>query len=108
MSQQKNLQPPPQLAEPADPLPQRLQAIREMDLVQFNLWRQHPVSKVVLGFLADYAEALATQATAQWIENGVPLEHQAEARGRILANREMVALRLTDIQAFYGEQNDDR
>ena len=68
---------------------------------QVNLWRHHPVSRVWLQWVNDYADALEKRVTAEWL-SGKPLESMSEARGRILACREMAASGVEAIRQFYG------
>jgi hypothetical protein len=84
--QQTELQPVPDLA-------------RELSEQAFNLWRHHPVSALFLQYLADYREALARKVLEEWLASG---NINPEARGRILAVRDMEVLGLPSIQRFYG------
>lgn len=71
----------------------------------FHLWRHHPVSKVVLQYLADYREVLRREAMDRWESGALRLVDEQEMRGRVLAVTDMIDLAHESIRSFYeGEK----
>lgn len=78
----------------------RLQGITEPD---YQVWRHHPVTKLVLQYMADFREALRRDALARWESGALTLtdEHELRARSNVLA--ELGELQFPSIANFYGE-----
>ena len=78
-------------------------ALRDLSQREFLQWRHHPVSKVVLAFLADRAKQLTDSTVEGWLHSGKLVDDKAlEARGRILELADLVALDWPSLQFFYG------
>jgi hypothetical protein len=72
--------------------------------LEFQGWRHHPVSRLVLQFLEDYRDARLLEALdAFWSGTLGPLQEQ-ELRGRARLADEIVALAWEDILRFYGAE----
>ena len=82
--------------------PASLAAVADLTPDQFQLWRHHPVSKVFLQWVQDWAAAAEAQEMRRWISGFGVLE---EARGRILACRDMTEATLDSIRQFYGVED---
>jgi hypothetical protein len=71
----------------------------------YQLWRHHPVSKVVLQYLSDYREALRQVAMERWESGALQLIDEKELRGRVLAVGDMIDLSHESMRSFYeGEK----
>jgi hypothetical protein len=68
----------------------------------YNLWRHHPVSKIFLKYLSDYADALEREGLERWRAGTIRLVDEQEMRGRVLTIREMSELQFEAISVFYG------
>lgn len=78
--------------------------LMELAPEQFNIWRHHPVTRLVFD---DYLDALVwrieTQILNGWISGNLKLLEEGEARGRILAYRLLVQnLNLPVIREEFG------
>ena len=81
----------------------RVVLLAEMSDQQFQMWRHHPVTSLVLGFLADYAGGLEKEVLTRWRSGSLRLGDEQEARGRVLALAEVAALDVAAIRQFYGQ-----
>ena len=97
-------EPIPQATTQPTPLETRQAAVAELTPDQFNLWRHHPVSRVFLQWIQDWADRAGDKALALWLE-GSPLPD--EIRGRILACREVSGAHVEQIRQFYGVMNSE-
>ena len=88
--------PTPAPTQPPPPL------LAELSQLEFNQWRQHPVTRLFHQFLADYQEALQVKLLASWRAGKLVLSTEGEARGRILACEEMRETHLDHVRHFYG------
>lgn len=71
----------------------------------FQLWRHHPVSRVVIQYLNDYAVSLEREALERWRSGALRLIDEQEMRGRVLTCLEMADLSFESIRGFYeGEK----
>lgn len=89
---------PPQTIQQT-PLEMRQAALAELTPDQFNLWRHHPVSRVFLQWMRDWADEAEKRSTADWLAGRGVSE---EARGRILAWREASGAHVEQVRQFYG------
>lgn len=87
--------------------------LEEMNAETFNIWRHHPITSAYLKFLADQASAMRETA-ADLLEQGLLDPNSPNAalnanmiRGRLLTLRELVELRLENIQEFYSQANQE-
>ena len=67
----------------------------------FNLWRHHPVTALVLRYLADYREALIVAHVAAWQAGNIDPTRDGEIRGRVISCGELAELKLDAIAQFY-------
>lgn len=82
-------------------------SLKPQDLTEdnFGSWRRHPATKAFMQFLEDYAQTLADGHMNRWLGGKTEPDLEAEARGRVLTLREIVALEYNDIIERY--QNDE-
>ena len=77
--------------------------LAELTPEQFQLWRRHPVSALLLErFLPDFRRALERDAVGGWLNNRLSLIAEQEVRGRLLAFNEIEQLSLGAMRVFYG------
>lgn len=88
----------------------RRQAFLDMSPTEFRLWQHNPITAAYLQFQADLIDDWRRIA-ADLLEAGAYHVHDAHedknpdvVRGRILAVRNLHAIKLEDIQAFYGKE----
>ncbi len=74
---------------------------RDVTEQDFNLWRHHPVTALVLRYLADYREALIVDHVAAWQAGNLDPTRDAEIRGRVISCAELAELKLDAIAQFY-------
>jgi hypothetical protein len=89
----------------------RLRQASLLDLSEreFLQWRHHPVSKVVLAFLADRQKQLISAAVEGWLQSGKLVDEKAlEARGRVLELVDLVGLDWPSLEAFYGIEHPEQ
>lgn len=67
----------------------------------FQVWKHHPVSKLYLKYLDDYAMLLGRELLDRWLAGHITLETEKELRGRILTLTDLVELQFTSIEKFY-------
>ena len=98
--------PSPQKTLPPSPLPEVVEARRasvaDLRAGEFQAWRHHPVSKVVLAYLADYRDSLARDAFSAFLAGGMTAMQESEARGRYLFADDVVRLEWGSVLRFYG------
>lgn len=78
--------------------------LTELAPEQFNVWRHHPVTRLVFD---DYLDGLAFRIEVQvlnsWLAGNLKLLEEGEARGRLLAYRLLVQnLNLPSIREEFG------
>lgn len=72
---------------------------------QYQEWRHHPVSKVVLQFLRDKQEYLKAAALDHWVNGSQSFASINEVvRGQIVELGEIADLQFEAIEAFYQEK----
>lgn len=83
--------------------------IKPQDLTEdnFGSWRRHPATKAFMQYLDDYATRLADGHMNRWLEGKTDPEMEAEACGRVLTLREIIALEYDDINSTYQKDGDD-
>ncbi len=69
---------------------------------EFQGWRHHPVSKVVLAFLEDYRDERLLEALQAFWDGQLGTLQEQELRGRARMADEIVALQWADVLRFYG------
>jgi len=75
----------------------------EISPEQFNLWRRHPVSALLLErYLPDFRAALERNALNAWLGGNLSLTAEQEARGYILTTHLLENLRVDQVREFYG------
>lgn len=72
-------------------------------LEDFQQWRHHPVSKVVLQFLRDYREVMHRELLERWTANSLTLSDEHEMRGRSATLQEFAELQFESMLNFYKE-----
>lgn len=81
---------------------------RELTSQQYQAWRHHPVTLMLLrDFLPAWRRARGQQALNAWIDGGLTLTQEQVVRGQIMGCFFLENLTLTEIQQFYGIENDD-
>lgn len=78
----------------------RLHGITESD---YQSWRHHPVTKLLLQYIGDFRAALIADAMGQWESGALVLATEQEARARIVILRELGELPWSAIESFYEE-----
>jgi hypothetical protein len=73
----------------------------------FGVWRNHPVTRAFMRYLADYAEALEGDHLGRWRQGTVDAALDAEARGRVLTLYDMTELTYASINDFYHASGKD-
>jgi hypothetical protein len=76
--------------------------VGEFQASEFQLWRHHPITQVVLAFLSDRRDDLYAQAFAAFLVGGLASLGEAELRGRYLGCEELIELRWQQVCDFYG------
>lgn len=77
--------------------------LEELTQEQFALWRQHPVSALLLRhFLPDYRKGMIGATVANWVAGRLSLNAEQEARGYILTLDLFETLTVDKIRTFYG------
>lgn len=72
----------------------------------FQSWKHHPVTKVVLQYLRDYDAALQREIMARWLTGALDLQTEKEARGRCLTLSEVADLSFPIVHEFYQTSKD--
>lgn len=72
--------------------------LKPQDLTEdnFGAWRRHPATKAFMQYLDDYAIKLADGHMNRWLSGETEPEKEAEAVGRVLTLREIIALEYQD------------
>lgn len=77
----------------------------------YNNWKHHPVTKMFREYLSDYRGALTKRMVELWENGALKLTDEQEARGRLMAIREIIDLEFGHIANMYGLEegtsNDD-
>lgn len=83
-------------------------AVREITAQNFNSWRHHPVTKLVMEFFELRANLIKDQALEQWV-NGTETEvARAESRSAFRVNLDFINLQFDHLlQAFNPPTEDD-
>ena len=88
------------MAETTEAEAERL-AVLGLSAAEFQMWRHHPVSKVILRFLERYRRASQELLLRGWQTGSLRLVDEQEARGRWLAIEDILNLEWESIRAFY-------
>lgn len=78
-----------------------------MDVMEFNLWKHHPVTKVFMQYLRDYAEVVKNAAVEDWMGGRMQLSTEQEMRTRLLMISEITEIELESIERFYAASEPD-
>ena len=89
---------------PPEYLAARLATLREIKPQDLAAWRHHPVSRLVLQFLADYRDELLRDAITSWFGGGLTATQEGEGRGRAMLAAELVEINYDQLLRFYGVQ----
>ena len=76
--------------------------VNDLHSREYEVWRDHPVSKWLRDYLNDYADYLRGEHMADW-ESGKLLDQREEwmRLGRVQALTDIVNLRFVDFTDFY-------
>ena len=105
MTQSAPYRPQVQLTPDLDPEAPRQAPpeLAELTPEQWALWRQHPVSQLLLRrYLPDWRGALERQTLTGWVYGRLSLNAEQEARGYLLAINLIEGLGLNQVREFYG------
>lgn len=83
--------------------PLRLNGIVESD---YQAWRHHPVTRLLLQYIADYRDVLVRETITRWEGGGLVLADEHEMRARVMILKELGELPWSAIQEFYQMEND--
>lgn len=83
--------------------PPVVKGIAEAD---YQRWRHHPVSKVMLQYFEDYAAALQSDVLMRWKSGNKLIADEQQALGRVLTLQEIVELPFSAVVAFYEESKE--
>ena len=79
----------------------QLLLLAETDPIQFNLWRNHPVTELFLRYLHHSRIEALLNLMAQWESGGLVLSEEHALRGRLQALHDAAETQLTDIRGHY-------
>lgn len=68
----------------------------------YNNWKHHPVTKMFREYLEDYRGAMTKRMVELWENGALKLSEEQEARGRMMAIREVIDLEFIHIASMYG------
>ena len=91
------------LLGPAPP-PEIQALLADLQDPDYQQWRRHPVSLVVLHFLADQSASLQAVTLHSWIQGALSLQNEQVIRGRVLALNDVLGLEWAAIQRFYADR----
>lgn len=96
---------PSPLRIPRPPSPEQAQLrhalLRDLSQQAFQAWRHHPVSRLVLLYLADYRDRLDLLALEAFRGGALVALQEGEMRGRVLTLDELVRLEWPSVCEFY-------
>lgn len=75
--------------------------------LEWDLWRHHPVSEVLLHYLEDFRLALLQELQQRFLTGSASLALEQEVRGRALALEEACGLDLSTVQEFYRQPEEE-
>ena len=79
------------------------QLLRELSPEQWNLWRHHPVTELLLTrYLPEFRRGLERQTLNGWMAGMLSLANEQEARGYLLTAHMIENLSLDHLRVFYG------
>jgi hypothetical protein len=73
----------------------------------YQLWRHHPVTKLVLQYMADFQTALEKRAVGKWLGGSLNLAEDQEIRARINTLIELGELPFEAIESFYQPESEE-
>lgn len=77
--------------------------VQELSPQQFQQWRHHPVTHMLLQeYLPQWVEARKQQVIDAWLNGNQDLPSQNVVRGQIMAYLAISTMTLADIRHFYG------
>ena len=80
-------------------------ALNQISAEDYAMWRHHPVSKIVIQYITDFAAVLEREALDRWRSGSLRFTDEQEMRGRVLTCKELAELPFEAIKAFYeGEK----
>ena len=76
--------------------------LHELSPEQWNLWKRHPVTALVLErYLPDFRASLERQILEAWLVNNVSLAQQESVKGHLLGAHQRETLTLDHLRSFY-------
>lgn len=84
---------------------QRPKEVCGITAADFQHWKHHPVSRVVLKFLLDTRENQLALAQALWLDGTLTLEAQHEKRHTANTLQEIAGVSFEAIANFYDQMN---
>lgn len=79
-------------------------AALELQDLDFQQWRHHPVTRCYLLFLAQRAKSLQEAALVHYRAQTLEEAEKVGLRGRILELEDLCIMKLADMQHFYGKE----
>lgn len=83
-----------------------ISALRGIQREDYQVWRHHPVTKLVLQYMADFNVSLQKEAIEKWVNGTLSLPEAHERRARIMILGEMVDLSFEAIEEFYQPETE--
>lgn len=78
-----------------------METLKELSEADYQLWKRHPISKILFQFLEDRGSNWTEVAMAQWLNGSMQLAQDQEFRHKIQMCKELIDLRVDDIKGFY-------
>lgn len=73
---------------------------------QFNLWRNHPVTRTVFKFLSSYRDQVRREHLERWEQGELEPQLENRALGVILFTESFLELTYDAIEAAYGDERE--
>jgi len=73
----------------------------------YQSWRHHPVSRVILRYLKDKREFIERAALDQWIGGSIELAESKAMRGQIIELFELENMQFEALEAFYAVEKEE-
>lgn len=78
-----------------------MEILKELTETDYQLWKRHPISKILFQFLEDQGANLTEVAMDNWLNGTMQLALDQELRHKIQFCKELIDLRVDDIKGFY-------
>lgn len=73
----------------------------------YQAWKHHPVTKLLLRYMADFRSVLIRETTERWEAGSLILAEEHEMRARVVTLRELGELPFAAIHNFYQEGSEE-